>query len=90
MVFRSFVLISMLSLFSACTDIEKEAKMLAEYCYCQTTKAKTEEQKNLAKRTCNDMKNQIEKQHGKDLKKATEDDKLLFKEAYMEQVHSCE
>jgi hypothetical protein len=75
--------------FNACTNIEKEAEMLADYCYCQSTQAKTQAEKNQAKRNCNDMKNQIEKQHGKDLSKVSEEDKERFNEVFFKRVNEC-
>lgn len=76
-------------LFNSCTNIEKEAEMLADYCYCQSTNAKTDAERNQAKRNCNDLKNQIEKQHGKDLSKASEDEKEQFNEVFFERIKNC-
>jgi hypothetical protein len=73
----------------SCTNIEKEAEMLADYCYCQTTQAKTQAEKTQAKRNCNDMKNQIEKQHGKDLSKASDEEKERFNEVFFKRINEC-
>jgi hypothetical protein len=74
---------------TSCTNIEKEAEMLADYCYCQSAKSKSLAEKNQAKRNCNDMKNQIEKQHGKDLSRASEEEKERFKEVFFKRVSEC-
>lgn len=76
-------------LFHSCTNLEKEAEMLADYCYCQSTQARTQAEKNQAKRNCNDMKNQIEKQHGKDLSKVSEEEKERFNEVFFQRVNEC-
>jgi hypothetical protein len=76
-------------LFHSCTNLEKEAEMLADYCYCQSTQARTQAEKNQAKRNCNDMKNQIEKQHGKDLSKVSEEEKERFNEVFFKRVNEC-
>ena len=77
-------------LFFSCTNLENEAEMLADYCYCQSKKAKTQEEKNLAKRQCNDLKNQIEKQHGKDLVNVSEDERERFNTVFFERLKNCE
>jgi hypothetical protein len=74
----------------SCTNLENEAEMLADYCYCQSMKAKSQEEKNLAKRQCNDLKNQIEKQHGKDLANVSEEDRERFNTVFFERLKNCE
>jgi hypothetical protein len=53
-------------------------------------KAKSQEEKNLAKRQCNDLKNQIEKQHGKDLANVSEEDRERFNTVFFESLKNCE
>jgi len=74
---------------SSCTNLDKEAEMLADYCYCQSSLAKTPAEKNQAKRNCNDMKNQIEKQHGKDLSKVSEEEKERFNDVFFKRINEC-
>ena len=73
----------------SCTNLENEAEMLAEYCYCQSMKAKTQEEKNLARRQCNDLKNQIEKQHGKDLVNVSEEERERFNTVFFKRLKNC-
>jgi hypothetical protein len=52
-------------------------------------KAKTQEEKNLARRQCNDLKNQIEKQHGKDLVNVSEEERERFNTVFFKRLKNC-
>ncbi len=75
--------------FSSCTNINSEGEMLADYCYCKVLSAKDAEEKEAAKRQCNDMKIQVEKQHGKELSKLSKEDQELFYDGFLKKVESC-
>jgi len=76
-------------LLTSCTNISSEGEMLADYCYCQVLSAKDAKEKEEAKRQCKDMTNQIEKQHGKELKNLSKEDKELFYDGFLKKVESC-
>jgi Skp family chaperone for outer membrane proteins len=84
-----FVFSVILITFSSCTNIKSEGEMLADYCYCKVLSAKDAEEKEDAKRQCNDMKNQVEKQHGKELSKLSKEDQELFYDGFLKTVESC-
>lgn len=80
---------SILILFYSCTNIKNEGEMLADYCYCQILSAKDAQEKEEAKRKCKDLTNQVEKQHGKELKKLSKEDQELFYDGFLKKVESC-
>jgi hypothetical protein len=74
---------------TSCTNIKSEGEMMAEYCYCKVLSAKDAEEKEEAKRHCNDMKIQVEKQHGKELSELSKEDQELFYDGFLKKVESC-
>ncbi|MFM7662802.1 MAG: hypothetical protein ACKO6A_09060 [Bacteroidota bacterium] len=80
---------SILVALTSCTNIKSEGEMLADYCYCKILSAKDTEEKENAKRQCKDLTSQVEKQHGKELKKLSKEDIELFYDGFLKKVESC-
>lgn len=76
-------------LLTSCTNISSEGEMLADYCYCKVLSAEDANEKEAATRQCNDMKIQVEKQHGKELSKLSKEDQELFYDGFLKKVESC-